>query len=263
MDQLTAALNDLTPIIAIVFMALFMTLERFLPYFEHPAARRRQRWRNLGIVGIAFALNGLLSTGIAGVILAAQERQFGLLRLLLPDSSWVAIVAGVFLVDLNSYVFHRIYHRVPLLWRMHRVHHADTALDATSALRMHPFEFLFQSLTQVAVLPLLGVSMTSFVLYFAFALPWFLLNHSNLKFPAWFERYASWLLVTPNWHRVHHSADRPETDSHYGDVFTVWDRLFGTARPAEVEKMTFGLEDFRENDDQTVGGLLKMPFRGI
>lgn len=129
-----------------------------------------------------------------------------------------------------------------------------------SGLRLHPFEFLFQSLTQVLVL--LGVSMTSFALCFTFALSWFLLNHSNLQFPAWFERYGSWLLVTPNWHRVHHSAHRPETDSHYGDVFTLWDRLFGTARQAEVEKMAFGLEDFRDKGDQTVGGLLKMLFKG-
>ena len=233
-----------------------------MPYFEHGAGRRKQRWHNLGIVGIAFVLNGLLGTAVAGILMAAQEHQFGLLRLLLPDSSWLAITAGILFVDLNSYVFHRLYHRAPLLWRMHRVHHADTELDATSALRLHPFEFLFQVLTQVAVLPLLGVSMTSFVLYFTFALPWFLLNHSNVKFPGWFERYGSLLLVTPDWHRVHHSAHRPETDSHYGDVFTIWDRLFGTAGKAEVESLKFGLENFREENEQTVGGLLKMPFKG-
>jgi len=262
MSQLISTLNDLTPIIIIIFMALFMTLERYLPYFEHGAGRNKQRWRNLGIVALAFVLNGLFSTGIAGIILMAQEHHFGLLRLLLPDSSWVAIVIGMFLVDLNSYVFHRLYHRVPLFWRMHRVHHADTELDASSALRLHPFEFIAQSLTQILVLPLLGVSMTSFVLYFTFALPWFLLNHSNLRFPDWFERYGSWLLVTPNWHRVHHSSHRPETDSHYGDVFTVWDRLFGTAGQADVEAITFGLEDFRDEKAQTVGNLLKMPFQG-
>lgn len=260
MSQTISTLNDLTPLFIIVFLTLFMTLERYLPYFEHGEGRRKQRWRNLGIVGIAFVLNGLFSTGIAGVILAAQENQFGLLRLVWPDSSLIAIVIGIFLVDLNSYVFHRIYHRIPLFWRMHRVHHADTELDSTSALRLHPLEFVAQSLTQVLVLPLLGVSMTSFVLYFAFALPWFLLNHSNIKFPDWFERYGSWLLVTPNWHRVHHSSHRPETDSHYGDVFTLWDRLFGTAGKADVESMQFGLENFRDDNSKTIGGLLKMPF---
>lgn len=261
MDQLIATLNDLTPLIIIVFMAVFMTLERYLPYFEHSPFRKKQRLRNLGIVGIAFILNALVGSLIAGIIFTAQEHHFGLLRLLLPDNSWIAIIAGMFFVDLNSYVFHRLYHAVPVFWRFHRVHHSDPELDATSGLRLHPFEFLFQAATQLSILPLLGVSMTSFVLYFTFALPWFLLNHSNMKFPDWFEKYASLLLVTPNWHRIHHSAFQPETDSHYGDVFTVWDRLFGTAGKAEVEKIKFGLEDFREESAQSVTELLKMPFR--
>ena len=260
MDNLITTLNDLTPLLIIVFLALFMTLERYLPYFEHPGWRKKQRLRNLGVVGIAFVLNGLLGAGITGVIASAETRHFGVLQWLLPHSP-LAIVFGMLLIDLNSYGFHRLYHRVPFLWRMHRVHHADTSMDSTSGLRLHPFEFLIQSLTQVTVLPLLGVSLYSFVLYFTFALPWFLLNHSNLKFPDWFERYAAWVLVTPNWHRVHHSAYQPETDSHFGDVFTFWDRLFGTVRKAEVEKIAFGLEKFRQNGDQTVAELLKMPFR--
>lgn len=259
MDNFISTLNDLTPVIIIVFLAVFMTLERYLPYFEHSDRRNKQRWRNLGIVGIAFVLNGLLGAGITGIIMSAEAHHFGLLQWVFPGSS-LAIVAGMLFIDLNSYAFHRLYHRIPFLWRIHRVHHADTEMDSTSALRLHPFEFLIQSFTQVTVLPLLGVSLYSFVLYFAFALPWFLLNHSNIRFPAWFERYASWILVTPDWHRVHHSSRQPETDSHYGDVFTFWDRLFGTDAEADVEKITFGLENFREQGDQTVGQLLKMPF---
>lgn len=260
MDDLILTLNDLTPVLIIVFLSVFMTMERYLPYFEHGSTRTKQRWHNLGIVGIAFVLNGVVGGGITAVMLSAETHHFGLLRWLLPGAPVLATILGVLLIDLNSYAFHRLYHRVPVLWKMHRVHHADTELDSTSGLRLHPFEFLFQASTQITVLPLLGVSFTSFVLYFTFALPWFLLNHSNIKFPDWFERYASRLLVTPNWHRVHHSSYQPETDSHFGDLFTIWDRLFGTHRKAAVEKMQFGLEKFRENGDQTVGKLLRMPF---
>lgn len=260
MDNFILMLNDLTPVFIILFMAVFMTLERYLPYFEHSDWRRKQRWRNLGMVALAFALNAALGAGITGVIMGAEAQHFGLLQRLAPGSVFT-MVAGMLLVDLNSYAFHRLYHRVPFLWRFHKVHHADNEVDATSALRMHPGEFLIQAFSQVTVLPLLGVPLSSFVLYFAFALPWFLLNHSNLKFPDWFERYASWVLVTPNWHRVHHSSFRPETDSHYADIFTFWDRLFGTTRPAiEIEKIQFGLEQYRENGDQTFGKMLKMPF---
>lgn len=260
MNSLLSTLNDLTPLIVIVCMTVFMTAEHYLPYFEQGAFRKKQRTRNLIVVALAFVLNGLLGTGIAGIIIAAGNNNFGLLYRLLPNSP-LAIILGIFFIDLNSYVFHRIYHRIPFLWRFHRVHHADTMVDSTSGLRLHPIEFLLQALTQVTVLPLLGVSITSFVIYFVFALPWFLLNHSNLKFPEWFERYGSFLLVTPNWHRVHHSSYRPETDSNYGDVFTIWDRLFGTSLKPDVENIKFGLEDFRQEEDQTITGLLKMPFR--
>jgi sterol desaturase/sphingolipid hydroxylase (fatty acid hydroxylase superfamily) len=110
------------------------------------------------------------------------------------------------------------------------------------------------------VVPVLGISGASSVIYTTIALPWFLLNHSNMQYPSWFERGVSLLMSTPNWHRVHHSAYQPETDSHYGCVFSVWDRLFGTTRTARVEAIRFGLETYRAPNDQTVAKLLKMPF---
>jgi sterol desaturase/sphingolipid hydroxylase (fatty acid hydroxylase superfamily) len=114
---------------------------------------------------------------------------------------------------------------------------------------------------QAVFLPLLGVSIASYIFYFTLALPWFVLNHSNLKFPAWFERIGSLLMSTPDWHRVHHSSYQPETDSHYGCVFSVWDRMFGTVTKSDVERIQFGLDRFREPGEQTVWKLLTMPFR--
>jgi sterol desaturase/sphingolipid hydroxylase (fatty acid hydroxylase superfamily) len=142
------------------------------------------------------------------------------------------------------------------------VHHDDAELDATSGLRLHPFELMILMGVQAVVLPLLGVSLASSIFYTALALPWFLLNHSNMKFPNWFERWGSLLMSTPDWHRVHHSSYQPETDSHYGCLFSVWDRLFGTAQKAQVETIRFGLDRFRGPGEQTVWRLLKMPFVG-
>jgi sterol desaturase/sphingolipid hydroxylase (fatty acid hydroxylase superfamily) len=88
-------------------------------------------------------------------------------------------------------------------------------------------------------------------------------NHSNVKYPAWYERWSRLLLVTPDWHRVHHSRHQPQTDSHYGCLFSIWDRLFGTWSRADVERIEFGLERFREPREQTVLGLLKMPFKSL
>ena len=154
-------------------------------------------------------------------------------------------------------------HKVPALWRIHRVHHADTELDASSGIRLHPFELLYLLGLHGVVLSLLGVPLVSYLIYTTIALPWFLLNHSNMQYPAWFEHWGSWLMSTPNWHRVHHSSYRPETDSHYGCVLSVWDRLFGTTRKADVGSIQFGLERFRGPDEQTVWALLRMPFRAL
>jgi len=102
--------------------------------------------------------------------------------------------------------------------------------------------------------------MASLIIYNTLSLPWFLLNHSNVKYPAWFERWGSLVMSTPDWHRVHHSSHQPETDSHYGCVFSIWDRLFGTAGKADVATLRFGLDRFRGQGEQTVWRLLMMPF---
>ena len=213
------------------------------------------------MIAIASLLGATVSSLVAMPIMWSESNGFGLLHRL--DLRLVKLVVGVFLVDLCLYALHVAMHKVPGLWRVHRMHHADTELDASSGLRAHPLELMFLFVMLAMMLPLLGVSMASYILYSTFAVSWFSLNHSNVHFPSWFERWANLLLSTPNWHRVHHSAYQPETDSHYGCVFSLWDRLFRTTRKANVEAIRFGLERFRGSDEQTVGALLKMPFHKL
>lgn len=259
MTQLISTLEQLTPVIIIVGLAIFMTLESIMPFFEHGAQRKKQRLHNLGNVAVSFLLNALLSGLISASILYANKHEFGLLHLL-PAPDRAKFVAGILLCDLNGYFAHRLYHRVPLFWRFHRVHHSDTEQDATSALRLHPFEFVFQAATQATILPLLGVSTASFVIYFTIAFPIFFINHANLRYPTWFEKVMGLVFITPAWHRVHHSSHRPETDSNYADVFSFWDRLFGTHKVADVTSLRFGLEDQRNAKEQTLMAQLKTPF---
>jgi sterol desaturase/sphingolipid hydroxylase (fatty acid hydroxylase superfamily) len=262
MERLADTLNSLTPLVIIVSMTLFLTLESWFPYFQHGTGRRKQRWRNLGMVAISMVVNVAITGAILAPIAWSEANRFGLLYRL-SEPSLLTLVIGVFLVDLCSYTLHVTMHKVPALWRVHRVHHADIELDASSAIRLHPLELIFLLTMLTVALSLLGVSMGSYALYTTLALPWFLFNHCNVRFPGWFERYGSLLMSTPNWHRVHHSSYQPETDSHYGCVFSVWDRLFGTTRKTQVENLRFGLERFRQPVDQTVGGLLKMPFKEL
>lgn len=262
MEPFIATLEQAIPFITVVALTLFMTLESWLPYFEQSKHRKKQRWHNLGNLLVSFVLNAALSGVVSWSLTRATQAELGLLyRVPVPMAA--SLLIGILLSDLNGYVAHRLYHRVPLFWRFHRVHHSDIELDATSALRMHPFEFIFQAATQATVLPLLGVSNASFAIYVALSLPLFILNHANIKYPGWYEKYVSLLLVTPDWHRVHHSADQPLTDSNFADVFTIWDRLFGTRKNAPVEGMRYGLETMRDDKSQSFTGMLMAPFKAV
>jgi sterol desaturase/sphingolipid hydroxylase (fatty acid hydroxylase superfamily) len=259
MANIIDSLGQLTPVIIIVSLAIFMTLENLLPFLTQSAYRKKQKWHNIGNLAVSFVFNASLSGVITGCIMYANQHKFGFLHLL-PIPTWISFILGILFCDLNSYVAHRLYHRVPLFWRFHRVHHSDVELDATSALRLHPFEFIFQAVTQATILPLLGVSMASFVIYFTIALPLFIINHANLKYPRWFERVFSIVFITPDWHRVHHSSRQVETDSNYADVFSFWDRFFGTHKTADIKEIQFGLNEQREHKDQTLLAQLKTPF---
>lgn len=262
MEAIISTLEQAVPLIIIVFLTLFMSLETLLPYLTQSKYRKKQRWHNVGNLLVSFALNAALSGVVSYSLTMSTSNQFGLLyHLHLPFI--VALIAGILLSDLNGYLAHRLYHKVPLFWRFHRVHHSDVELDASSALRMHPFEFIFQATTQATVLPLLGVSNSSFVIYVAFSLPLFIINHANIKFPHWYEKYVSLLVITPNWHRVHHSSKQNETDSNYADVFTIWDRIFSSHKSQKPEEITFGLETLREKESQTFWGMLSTPFKSL
>jgi sterol desaturase/sphingolipid hydroxylase (fatty acid hydroxylase superfamily) len=136
-------------------------------------------------------------------------------------------------------------------------------VDASTGLRIHPVEFLFQTASQAIVLPLLGVSLGSFVIYVVFLLPLAIINHANVKFPDWYEKYAGILFVTPNFHRVHHSSHQPETDSNYAEVFSIWDRLFKTHTTKNPHEITYGLDRLREKEAQTFWGMIVTPLRGV
>jgi sterol desaturase/sphingolipid hydroxylase (fatty acid hydroxylase superfamily) len=250
MEQILEALNNLTPLFVIGGLAFFMTLESLHPYFQRSLNRRRQRWHNVVVIAMGIPVGVGVGNLTTMSIAWSETHNFGAMYRLFGKSP-VSIVAGIFLIDLCLYALHVIMHKVPALWRIHRMHHADAELDASSGLRAHPLELLLLSGMLALVLPLLGVPLASNVLYTTLALPWFSLNHSNVKFPGWFERGGSLLMSTPNWHRVHHSSYQPETDSHYGCVFSLWDRLFHTTRKARKEITQFGLERFREPGDQT------------
>ena len=253
-------LADIQPILLIVILLLMYNLERWMPYLTGPSNKKKHDRNNFVLSIISFAVNAALSLVVLEILTRTQANHWGLMNYVnLP--AWSEVILGILLVDFGSYIFHNISHRVPLFWRVHRVHHSDLALNASSSLRFHPIDVaLSQCLWPCIWIVLMGISMTSFILYGILALPLLVLQHSNFKLPYWIEDYGRYIISTPGWHKIHHADEQSLTDSHYCDVFTFWDRIFGTWKPTQPDEIRYGLKEFAAEDRQKTWFLLKSPF---
>lgn len=202
-------------------------------------------------------------TGAVGFALLAESHGWGLFRSLnLP--AWVELVFGFVLLDLAIYIQHRIFHYVPVLWRLHGMHHADLDVDITTGARFHPVEILLSLGIKFVVIVALGAPVLSVLLFEVLLNATSMFNHSNVRIPALVERVLRWVVVTPDMHRVHHSILRHETDSNFGFNFPWWDRLFRTYRPqpeAGHDGMTLGIDSFRDPRELRLDRMLTQPFR--
>jgi sterol desaturase/sphingolipid hydroxylase (fatty acid hydroxylase superfamily) len=255
----------------IIRIAAYSAVFAMLAAWELRAPRRqlvigrKARWaNNLGIFVIdALAVRLLIPTAAVGAAVLAGDRGWGLLNALaLPG--WLAVIGGFVLLDLIIYLQHVVFHHVPVLWRLHRMHHADLDIDVTTGVRFHPVEILLSMLIKIAVVIAFGIPAMA-VLIFEIALnATSMFNHSNVALPPRLEPIARWLVVTPQMHQVHHSIERAETDSNFGFNLPWWDRLFGTYRaaPAAGEQgVIIGLPIFRDPAELRVDRLLTQPFR--
>ena len=227
---------------------------------------RGRRWpNNLGVVAVDAALVRILfPTTAVGLALVAEAHGLGLFNVLaLPD--WIGVVASVILLDLAIYFQHVLFHAVPALWRLHRMHHADLDIDVSTGLRFHPIEILLSMMIKLAVVIALGAPAVAVLLFEVLLNATSMFNHSNVRIPRSFDGALRWFVVTPDMHRVHHSILARETNSNFGFNLPWWDRLFGTyrAQPAAGhEAMTIGIEQFRDPRELGLDRMLLQPFRG-
>jgi sterol desaturase/sphingolipid hydroxylase (fatty acid hydroxylase superfamily) len=228
---------------------------------------RRLRWpSNLGIVVLnSIALRLVFPAAAVGMALFAQANGWGLFhRLGLPG--WVALIAGIVLLDLAIYMQHVLFHAVPALWRLHRMHHADLDIDVTTGARFHPVEIVLSMLIKFAVIAALGVPPEAVLLFEVLLNATSMFNHANVRMPERVDRVLRAFVVTPDMHRVHHSLERDETNSNFGFNLALWDRLFGTYRAqprAGHDAMQIGIPEFRDRTDcASLPGMLALPFRG-
>ena len=256
-----------------VRMAAFMAVLVLVAGWECIAPRRRadgtpSRWArwpaNLGIVvidGLVLRLAfPILAVGLAEL---AAARQWGLLNTLSVPSSLAGVVSLIAL-DLTIYLQHVMFHAVPALWRLHRMHHADLAFDTTTGVRFHPIEIVLSMVIKLTVVAALGPPAWAVLVFEVVLNATALFNHGNIRIPTAIERSLRLVVVTPDMHRVHHSVHRDETNSNFGFNLPWWDRLFGTYRDAPRdghERMRIGLPIFRDPKELRLERMLLQPFR--
>lgn len=246
-------------------LLVVVALEYVAPARTSVGATIRERWPvNFGL--------WVLGIGVMSVHgWAFSDPSFGLADNPARGSSplatlpgWLAFIVTLAVADLAYYGWHVLEHRWPLLWRFHRVHHADVEYDFTTSFRFHPVEVLMTAVVSGVVIAALGAPPEAVAAYLLIRQSSDAIGHGNVRVPGWIDRVLRVLVVTPNVHRVHHSPDQDETDSNFGGLVTLWDRLFGTYR-AEPRlghaAMAIGLRDLRAPDDQTLKQLLTLPFR--
>ena len=223
------------------------------------------RWpANLGIVIVNAALLRLaVPMAAVGLAAAASERGWGLLNQLdLPP--WLALAAAVVALDLVIYIQHVLFHAVPALWRLHRMHHADLDFDVTTGARFHPLEILVSAGVKLAAVAVLGPSALAVLVFEVLLSATAMFNHGNVRLPVAADRWLRRLVVTPDMHRVHHSAVPAETSRNFGFCLPWWDRLFGTylAQPAAGhERMRIGIAEFRDAAELRLHRMLLQPLR--
>jgi sterol desaturase/sphingolipid hydroxylase (fatty acid hydroxylase superfamily) len=246
-------------------LALMVAWELLAP--RRPQSIKRQlRWpNNLGLVVLdTFVVRLLFALAGVGMAFLAETRGWGGFFNIAQAPAWLAIPGAVLLLDLAIYGQHVMFHAVPFLWRLHRMHHADLEFDVTTGLRFHPGEIVVSMLIKLAAVLLLGPAPMAVLIFEVLLNATSMFNHGNVRLPAQLDRLLRLFVVTPDMHRVHHSIDRRETDSNFGFNVPWWDRLFGTYRAQPAlghDRMTLGIDRFREPRELWLDRMLWQPMR--
>jgi len=254
-------------------VAAFASIFALMGLWELLAPRRRlsvgrlRRWpSNLGIVALdTLLVRLLLPTAAVGTALLGEERGWGLLPAL-GISGWAAVGVAVVALDLAVYLQHVLFHAVPALWRLHRMHHADLDFDVTTGNRFHPLEILLSMAWKLVVVAALGAPASAVLGFEVLLNGTAMFNHGNVRIGERLDRRLRWFVVTPDMHRVHHSIVTAETNSNFGFNLPWWDRLLGTYRPAPAaghEGMTIGLGQLRDPGELRLDRMLLQPLRDL
>lgn len=244
----------------IIGTTILWTIESLLPLYRYEKHRLRRALPNIAFTVLLVLTNLLLSFVTAFVATFAMDKRIGVF-FLFDMPSVLAALFGVMALDLFTYFAHLLMHKSWLGWQFHRVHHSDVEVNVTTAFRQHPGETLWRILWQLLAVATFGLPLSVVVVYLVISTLNAQLEHTNVKLFVPLDRVLRLLIVTPNMHKVHHSREQIETDSNYSNIFSIWDRIFGTyTATVDFSRLRYGLDGFDDREKQTLPALLKLPF---
>ena len=249
-------------IILVGGITFFWLLEGLMPMRSLRYKKWRHAWPNFFFTATSILVNFFLAFLLLQTADWTQAKAFGLLHIVaLPF--WVYVVLGVLLLDfIGAYLAHLVEHKVKPLWMVHLVHHSDHHVDTTTANRHHPLESLVRFFFTLLAVFILGAPIGVVMLYQSLSVVLSQFNHANINLPVKLDQWLSYVLVTPHMHKVHHHYVLPYSDSNYGNIFAIWDRLFGTYMHLDAARIVYGVDVFHnEEENSRVGSLLKQPFQ--
>lgn len=256
-----ALLTDQVRLLTLIGLCgLLWSLESIVPLYRYQHSRLRHALPNVALTLILVLTNLALSFSSAFLASFTVRQRIGLF-FLVGFPVWIQVIVGVASLDVFAYFAHVLQHKSWLGWQFHRVHHSENAVDVTTAFRQHPGETVWRMLWQLAGILVFGIPLWIVLIYLILSAVNAQLEHANISMSRKLDSILRMLIVTPHMHKVHHSREQKETDSNYSNIFSFWDRLFGTyTSQLNIEKLRYGLDGFDVNERQTLRGLLKMPF---
>ena len=264
MESFLAFFENLTNLQKLAWIFIVMSFCFFLEYGLPLVKMEYNKMKHVGInlIFLAFTItiNALFGIATVGVFNWIGETQFGLLNWInLP--LWVELVIGIMILDLVAqYWVHYLLHKIKWMWKLHMVHHSDTHVDVTTGTRHHPGDYIMREVFALGAVVLAGLPFAFYMVYRITTVFTTYITHANWQLPIGLDKAISYVFISPNMHKFHHHFERPWTDSNYGNIFSIWDRMFGTLVYDDPSKIKYGLDVLEDTTDEDVLYQLKIPF---
>lgn len=241
-------------------LIIFWILEGYYALVKFQYNKWKHAKTNFILLGFVVLINGIFGLITAGVFIWLNEYHFGLLNLIeLPI--WIELLLAIMVLDLiGQYFVHYLLHQVKWMWRLHLIHHTDTHVDATTGTRHHPFDFIIRESFALIAVIIMGMPVAFYLVYRILSIFFTYFTHANIKLPEKLDKALSYVIVTPNMHKFHHHYQLPWTDTNYGNMLSIWDRIFGTFVYDRTENIRYGIDIVEDNKSDNLGYQLGIPF---